>query len=166
MTSCKLRAATAADLPAITAIYNEAVRNTTATFDTVEKTVEDRRAWLDTHDSRYPVIVAELGGTIAGWGSLSRWSDRAAYDGTCENSVYVDASSRGKQIGAALLRELLAIARLQGLHTVIARIADGNPASLRLHERAGFARIGTMRQVGRKFGKLIDVHMYQFIIGS
>jgi len=166
MTTTRIRMATEADLPAITAIYNEAVRTTTATFDTVEKTTDDRRAWLAGHDGRHPVIVAQLDGAVVGWGSLSRWSDRAAYDGTCENSVYVDASSRGKGVGQALLQELVAIARAEGLHTVIARIADGNPASLRLHERAGFAHIGTMRQVGRKFGKLIDVHMYQLIIGS
>lgn len=159
-----MRPATQADLPAITAIYNDAIRTTTATFDTEEKTLEDRRAWLATRDTRHPVIVAQLGGEVVGWGSLSAWSDRCAYAGTCENSVYVAATARGNGVGKALLAELVNIARKAGMHTIIARVAAGNPASERLHEAAGFVRIGVMREVGRKFGKLIDVAMYQLML--
>jgi phosphinothricin acetyltransferase len=162
----KIRPATEADVPAITVIYNEAVRGTTATFDTEDKSIEDRRAWLAAHSGRYPVIVAELEGRVRGWACLSAWSDRAAYSATCENSVYVAENSRGSGIGRALLSELISLARGLEIHTIIARIASGNPASERLHEVAGFAQIGTMREVGRKFGRLIDVHVYQLMLGQ
>lgn len=156
-----LRPATQADLAAITAIYNEAIRNTTATFDTEEKSLDDRRVWLAGHGPRHPVIVAEQAGAVAGWGCLSPWSDRRAYADTCENSVYVGVSSRGRGVGAALLAELLRLARQNGMHTVIARIADGNPASEKLHRSAGFERVGVMREVGRKFGRRIGVQIWQ-----
>jgi phosphinothricin acetyltransferase len=110
------------------------------------------------------VIVAELEGRVRGWASLSAWSERAAYDATCENSVYVAENSRGSGIGRALLSELVSLARGLEMHTIIARIAAGNPASERLHEVAGFAHVGTMREVGRKFGRLIDVHIYQLVL--
>lgn len=164
MTQLALRTATEADLAAITAIYNDAIRNTTATFDTEEKTIENRRAWLAAHDDKHPVIVAVLNGAVVGWGSLSAWSDRRAYAATCENSVYVAANARGRGVGKALLAELIGRARQAGMHTIIARVAAGNPASDRLHEAAGFARIGVMREVGRKFGRLIDVHMFQLML--
>lgn len=158
------RRATSLDLPAIAAIYNDAIRTTTATFDTEEKTLDDRRAWLATHDAKHPVIVAQVGSEVVGWGSLSAWSDRCAYAATCENSVYVAAAARGKGVGKALLAELVNIARKAGMHTIIARVAAGNPASERLHEGAGFVRIGVMREVGRKFGRLLDVTMYQLML--
>jgi L-amino acid N-acyltransferase len=160
----RIRAATEADIPAITVIYNEAVRNSTATFDTEDKSIDDRRAWFAAHGPRHPVIVAELQDRVAGWARLSAWSDRRAYEGTCENSVYVAESARGKGAGRALLAELIKLARTQEFHTIIARIADGNPVSERLHTSAGFMKAGTMREVGRKFGKLIDVHVYQLML--
>ncbi|MBX3475804.1 MAG: N-acetyltransferase [Planctomycetes bacterium] len=159
-----VRPATEADLAAIAAIYNDAIRTTTATFDTEEKTLEDRRQWLASHDAKHPVIVAQMGDEVAGWGCLSAWSDRCAYAGTCENSVYVATSARGKGVGKALLAELVNLARQAGMHTMIARVAAGNPASERLHKGAGFVRIGVMREVGRKFGRLLDVTMYQLML--
>lgn len=164
MTQLALRTANDTDVGAIAAIYNDAIRSTTATFDTEEKSVENRRQWLAGHNDKHPVIVAVENGAVVGWGSLSPWSDRCAYDATCENSVYVAANARGKGAGRALLAELIRRARQQGMHTILARVADGNPASERLHEGAGFQRIGTMREVGRKFGRLIDVHMYQLML--
>ena len=72
----EIRRATGADLPAITEIYNDAIQKTVATFDTETKTVEDRRAWLEHHGTKYPVLVAVEDGVIKGWASLSPWSDR------------------------------------------------------------------------------------------
>jgi L-amino acid N-acyltransferase len=162
----RIRAATEGDVPAITVIYNEAVRNSTATFDTDVKSIDDRRAWFAAHGPRHPLIVAELQGRVAGWACLTAWSERRAYDGTCENSVYIAETARGRGAGRALLAELIKLAREHEFHTIIARIADGNPVSERLHAAAGFTKVGTLREVGRKFGKLIDVHVYQLVLSA
>lgn len=156
-----LREARLGDLPAVTAIYNEAVVNTTATFDTEPRTECEQRPWFALHGGAHPLIVALRGEEIVGWASLSRWSERRAHDGTAEDSVYVRPDARGLGIGTGLLGALLEAGRTAGLHTVLARIAEGNPASIRLHEGAGFQRVGVMREVGRKFGRLLDVTLMQ-----
>jgi phosphinothricin acetyltransferase len=157
------RAAVPSDARAIAEIYNEAVRTTTATFDTVERTQADRLAWLQSHDERHPILVAQRNGKVVGWASLSQWSDRQAYADTAETSFYVKEEFRGRGIGRRLKEELLKAGRQAGLHTVIARVSQGNEISIHLNESCGFRHIGVMREVGRKFGKLLDVHLMQYI---
>ncbi len=159
----EIRRATITDLPAITEIYNDAILKTVATFDTETKTVEDRKAWLEHHGAKYPVLVAVEDGIIKGWASLTPWSDRCAYSGTVENSVYVKADCRGNGIGKKLLEVLLDEGQKAGFHTVIARIAETNDISIHLHELFGFKVIGVMEEVGVKFDKLLDVYMMQKI---
>jgi phosphinothricin acetyltransferase len=156
-----IRRATTADLPEITAIYNDSILNTTATFDTEPKSLEERASWLAAHGDRYPVLVAESGGEVVGWASLSPWSDRRAYDGTAETTFYVAASHRGCGIGRALKAAIIDEARHLGFHSLIARVAEGSDASLHLNERFGFRRVGTLKEVGQKFGRLLDVHILQ-----
>jgi phosphinothricin acetyltransferase len=173
------------DALAVAAIYDDAVRTTTATFDTEPKTVADRAAWLEAHDERFSAFIAEdpawLGGVeacgedavpptassagaVLGWASLSRWSERAAYDGTGETSFYVRPDARGRRVGSLLMDALLAHARSAGFHVLLARIVAGNEASERLHERAGFVRVGVMREVGRKFGRWLDVGLWELML--
>jgi len=162
-----LRLATAADLGGIFAIYDHEVLHGTATFDTQPKTLAQRQEWLAQHDpERYPVVVAEVGGAIVGWGSISRWSDRCAYARTAEDSVYVADRWRGRGIGRMILTELLARAEAAGIRVVVARIVEGNPASIRLHEAHGFERIGVMRGVGEKFGRVLDVVLMDRRLGA
>lgn len=159
-----LRAAQPGDLSAITRIYNDAVLNTTATFDTQPKTDAEQLRWFNQHrQARHPIVVAECVGEILGWASLSRYSDRCAYSDTAEVSVYVAARVRGQGIGRKLLALALETGRQAGLHSAIARIVEGNVASVRLHESLGFSHVGTMREVGRKFGRLLDVQIMQLI---
>lgn len=159
----KFRAAKLDDLHGITETYNEAIETTVATFDTEPKTLDERRKWFENHSPKHPVFVAELDGFVAGWASLSRWSDRIAYADTAEISLYVKEMFRGKGIGKKLLMSIIEEGKKVGLHTVIARIAHGNGASVHLHKLAGFEPIGVMREVGYKFGKRIDVHLMQKI---
>jgi L-amino acid N-acyltransferase YncA len=159
----QIRGASESDLPAITEIYNDAIRNSTGTFDTEPRSLADRANWFQAHDSRHPVFVAESEGRVVGWASLSAWSSRRAYDDTGEVSTYVDESFRGRGVGRALLAETLAGARQLGYHTILARIAEGNVASLRLHTGAGFTSVGVMREVGTKFGRRLDVHLLQWM---
>ena len=122
----QIRPAQPADVPLITEIYNEAIVNTTATFDTEIKTEEDRMIWLEAHDEMHPVLVAELNGNVIGWASLSRWSERAAYDTTAEVSLYVHKDFRNQGIGKKLLEVLTLEGQKAGLHTLLARITEGN----------------------------------------
>lgn len=148
---------------AITEIYNEAILNTTATFDTQPKTVSEQSEWFEDHDTKHPLLVAEQAEQIVGWASLSRWSGRCAYSGTAEISLYVKEERQGKGIGRKLLKALVHEGGKAGLHTVIARISEGNEASLHLFESEGFEQVGAMLEVGRKFGKLLDVYIMQKI---
>jgi L-amino acid N-acyltransferase YncA len=161
-----IRRAAIKDLAAITDIYNEAILKTTATFDTNPKTVEEQKPWFESHDSRYPILVAEKDGSVVAWASLSKWSDRCAYSDTAEISVYVKEEHRGKGIGKKLMHKILDQGQKKGLHTVIARISELNESSIHLHEAFGFEHVGTMKEVGRKFGKLLDVHLMQKIYES
>lgn len=150
-------------LPAITRIYNEAILKTVATFDTKPKTLEEQKTWFAGHGHKYPVLVAGQDGLVVGWASLTRWSDRCAYSDTAEVSLYVKEEHQGKGIGRKLLEAIMAEGQKSGLHTVIARIAEGGEVSIHLHRSVGFEHIGTLREVGRKFGRLLNVHLMQRI---
>ena len=158
-----IRRAELADLPAITAIYNEAIRNTVSTMDTIEKSVAERRAWFDIHTGPHPILVAEQDGVVAGWASLSEWSNRPAYSLTAEGSVFIHADYRSKGIGKLLLTELLEAGKAAGLHLIIARIATVNETSLRMCLGLGFTDVGVMKESGFKFGKYIDISVLQYL---
>lgn len=159
-----IRPALVTDLPAITLIYNEAIANTTATFDTEPKTYEERKVWFSDHDEKHPVIVAVELDEIVGFASLSRWSTRSAYDGTSELSVYVHHQHRGRGLGKKLMEVIIAEGKNAGLHTLISRITTDNKNSIHIHELYGFTNIGTMKEVGNKFGRLLDVALMQKIL--
>ncbi len=156
-----VRPATEDDLPAILDIYNDAILNTTATFDTEPQTLEEKRQWLCETSYPYVVLVAERGGQIVGWASLRRFRPKTAYRYTGENSVYVRRDCHAEGIGTALMRTLLEEAAENGFHTIIAGIAGDNPASVQLHRRFGFEVVGVEREVGYKFERWIDVTWMQ-----
>jgi L-amino acid N-acyltransferase YncA len=158
-----IRQATLQDLQAITEIYNEAILKTTATFDTEPKTPEEQKGWYQNHGNKYPILVVEQDNVVAGWASLSKWSDRCAYSDTAEISLYVKEENQGKGIGRTLIETVVREGQKAGLHTLIARIADSNEVSIHLAESVGFKHIGIMKEVGRKFGRLLDVHLMQKI---
>jgi len=159
----EIRSATADDIPFITEVYNDAIINTTATFDTEVKSIEDRMLWFNNHDGNHPIIVAENDGVLSGWASLTAWSDRCAYNGTAEVSVYVHKEHRGRGIGKALLEILILKGESKGLHYLLSRIASGNEASIHLHTIFGFRHIGIMKEVGFKFGNYVDVHLMELL---
>lgn len=150
-------------LEAITDIYNEAVLTTTATFDSEPISLDEQRLWFAEHNDKFPIYVAEKSEKVIGWASLSKWSGRCAYSDTAEISVYIKDGFRGKGIGTLLINKILDEGKKAGIHTVLARIADGSNASIKIHKNAGFEYVGVMREVGRKFGKLLDVHLLQLV---
>lgn len=155
--------ATLDQLEAITDIYNEAILTSTATFDTEPVNLNEQRLWFNEHNDKFPIYVAEIDGKVVGWASLSRWSGRCAYENTAEISIYIKSEHRGKHIGTKLMDRILNEGEKGGLHTVLARVAEGSDVSIRLHEKAGFEYIGIMKEVGKKFGKILDVHLLQII---
>jgi L-amino acid N-acyltransferase len=160
-----VRLARAGDAEAIRAIYNAEVTGSTVTFDMVPRTLDEQRAWLASHDGAHPAIVATgAGGRVVGFGSLSPYRPRPAYRTTVEDSVYVDSDLRGLGVGRLLLGELVSLAQLHGFHAVMARIMGGHETSIRLHQACGFELVGIEREVGRKFGKWLDVALMQRLI--
>ena len=160
----RVRSADISDAEAIAAIYNPEVLETTATFDLEPRTVDQQRAWLQERSGAHLVLVADLDDEVVGFASLSPFRSRPAYSTTVESSVYVHRDHRGKRIAATLMEELLESARSHGFHSVIARIADSQEASLVLHERMGFELVGVEREVGRKFGRWLDVSVMQRLL--
>lgn len=161
-----IRLAIANDAAAIACIYNEAIRTTTATFDIEPKSDEDRVRWLAAHDERHPVFVAEVDGQVAGWAALTQWSDRPAYNQTAETTCYVAEPFRGRGIGRALKGKLIEEARRLGFHTLLSRAANESVASIHINETLGFQHIGTMKEVGFKFGRRLDVHTLQLMLND
>ncbi|MFZ7113746.1 MAG: GNAT family N-acetyltransferase [Bacteroidota bacterium] len=159
----QIRKAGKNDLQEILDIYNEAVLNTTATFDTTPRTFEKQMEWFENHKANHPVFVAEENNTIVGWASLSPYSDRCAYETTVEVSVYIHAGHRGKKIGSQLLEVITLEGQKVKNHTVISRITSDNLSSIHIHEKIGYRHVGTLKEVGIKFGKLLDVEIMQYL---
>jgi L-amino acid N-acyltransferase len=124
------------------------------------------KTWFKKHDQKHPLIVAELNGLVIGWASLSEWSDRCAYSETAEISLYVKKEYQGIGIGRNLLQKIMQEGQKTGLHTVVARIAEGNERSIDLFKSERFENIGVMKEVGKKFGKRLDVYLMQKIYDS
>lgn len=163
--STTVRTATDGDAEAIRAIYNPEVLESTVTFDLVPRTAEDQLAWQHERSGAHAVLVAvDDAGEVVGYGSLSPYKPRAAYATTVEDSVYVRRDQQGRGVGGALLGELLHVATAHGFHAVMARIVGGHDASIALHAKAGFEVVGTEREVGRKFGRWLDVVVMQKLL--
>lgn len=160
-----IRKAVEEDIEQIMDIYNEAVLHTTATFDTEEKNIRDRQNWFYEHRGRYGLLVAVEGSRVLGYAALSPYRDRGAYEGTCELSVYVRREERDRGIGKALLERIVAYGRKQSdLCNILSFITAENGGSIHIHKKAGFAYCGTIRQAGRKFGRNLDVDIYQMLV--
>lgn len=151
------------DAEAMRAIYNVEIAGV-ATFDLVERTLEDQQRWLGAHSGAHPAVVAVDDDVVVGFGSLSPFRDRPAYATTVEDSVYVDRHWQGRGVGKALLDELLQLGSDHGFHSVIARIVGDNEPSIRLHRSCGFDLVGVEREVGRKLGRWLDVVEMQVLL--
>jgi L-amino acid N-acyltransferase YncA len=150
------------DAEATRAIYNLEVLETTVTFDLVPRTLAAQQLWIDQHAGGHPAIVAvDDDETVLGFASLSPFKSRPAYAPTVEDSVYVHRDSRGRGVGELLLREIISLGADHGFHSVVARIVGGHDASIALHRACGFEQVGVEKEVGRKFGRWLDVILMQ-----
>ncbi len=154
------------DLPRLLSIYNYEVLHGTATLDLHAKTAKDWNVWYATHRlGNHFSLTAEADGIAIGYATLSGYREKEAYKTTAELSIYVAADQRQKGVASALLAEIIRIARQRGdLHTIVSVITSGNDASIALHKKFGFTYCGTVREVGTKFGRMLDIHNYQLIL--
>jgi L-amino acid N-acyltransferase YncA len=158
----QIRTAIFSDLDAVSAIYNREVERATSTFDTEPRRGQGATDWFESHASdAYPILVAEENGEIVGWASLTPWSPRGAYARTVEGSLFVRDGHRGRGVGKALTCALIEHARRAGHGVLIARAETGNEPSRSLLLDSGFQSIGVMHRVGEKFGRLLDVELFE-----
>ena len=162
----EIRAATLDDAEALRSIYNHWVATSTFTFDMVPRDLEEQRRWMTERSGAHAVLVACDGDVVLGFGSLSPYRNRPAYATTVEDSVYVHPDHHRRGVGRALVAELVVVARRHGFHAIISRIVGGHRASIELHRSVGFEVVGTEREVGRKFGRWLDVVVLQLLVGG
>ncbi len=161
----RVRPATEADLPAILAIYNEVIANTTAAYVFEPHTLEMRQQWFaELKAGGWPVIVVESEGTIVGFGCIGVFRSKPGYKYTGEHTVHVHAEHRGKGIGRVLLSALIEEAKHMELRTLIGGIDSANAASIAFHASFGFVECARIKDVAYKFGRWLDLVFMQLIL--
>jgi len=168
MSDISIRAASPADIPAITQIYAHAVRHGTASFELEPPDEAEMAARLQTLlKGRYPYLVAESGGTVVGYAYAGPYRARPAYRFSVENSVYVAPQAHRRGIGRLLLDRLISECEARGYRLMIAVIGDSAQApSIALHRAAGFKLVGALEGVGYKFDRWLDTVLMQRSLGK
>jgi phosphinothricin acetyltransferase len=161
----EIRSARLADLPGITAIYNDVLATSTAIYADTPSTLDARREWMESRQKAgYPVLVADEGGDVQGFASFGDFRSWPGYRYSVEHTVHVRADRRRAGIGSALVVALFEPARALHKHAMIGGIDAENAASIRMHERLGFERVAHLPEVGRKFGRWLDLVLVQRLL--
>jgi phosphinothricin acetyltransferase len=158
----EIRKATKEDASAIQRIYNHYIRTTVITFEEEEVSVEEMAGRINRYD--LPWFVAILQGQVIGYAYAGQWKPRSAYKFTVETSIYLDASVHQRGVGFTLYKHLINTLKRSDVHAVLGGIAQPNEASVRLHEKLGFEKVGQLKQVGRKLGRWVDVGYWQLVL--
>lgn len=161
-----VRRGTGDDLAAIAAIYNHAIEHTTATFDVERVTLAERRVWFAQFDEVHPLFVCESDGAVVGYAYYLPFRQKAAYALTKECTVYVAPDAHRRGVGTALYTAVVAHARAHGIHALVGVLGQDNPASTTLHRKFGFVEVGHLREVGHKFGRFVDTHYFELVLGE
>jgi len=163
--SVSVRPAMASDAEAIARIYNYYIENTVITFEeepVSPGTMATRLA--DVQSANLPWLVAELQGAVVGYAYASKWKVRSAYRYSVETTIYLENGCERRGVGTRLYIELLKLLRTRGVHVAIGGAALPNEASVALHEKLGFERVATFRQVGFKHDRWVDVAYWQIVL--
>jgi phosphinothricin acetyltransferase len=163
MDEIHVRGSTSDDLQALTEIYNHYVKTSPATFDLEPVSLEARREWMSRYADagRHRLLVATVGGAIAGYATSGKLRERPGYLTSVETAVYVHPDRQSRGIGARLYAALFTSLASEDVHRAYAAIVLPNPASIALHARFGFAPAGLFREAGRKFGRYWDVQWFE-----
>ena len=145
-------------------IYNDAIKNTTATFDIVEKTHEEMLDWYQHFNKTYPLFVSIENSGVTGYCSLKQFKEKDAYKQTVELSVYIHPNHRKKGLAKALMNHAISYAKTQNHQTIISCITSGNEVSEHLHSSLGFEKVGHFKKVGMKFNEWLDISYYQLML--
>jgi phosphinothricin acetyltransferase len=159
-----IRAAATDDARAICEIYNRYVRDTFVTFEETPVDGDEMARRIVDVGSRFPWLVYDADGAVAGYAYATNWKVRSAYRFSVETTVYVAPPHQRRGIGVALYRALIAELRARGFHSAIGGIALPNSASVALHEKLGFKKIAQFEEIGRKHDRWIDVGYWQLIL--
>jgi L-amino acid N-acyltransferase len=153
---------------AILEIFNDAILHSTALYDYQPRTLQNMVAWFDAKRAGdFPVIgIEDSEGVLVGFGSYGTFRAWPAYKYTVEHSVYVHKDHRGRGLGRTVMLELIAAARGNDVHAMIGGIDASNAGSIALHEQLGFKHVGTLAQVGFKFGGWLDLAFYQLLLDT
>ncbi|GJL91095.1 GNAT family N-acetyltransferase [Hyphococcus sp.] len=163
MSGVNIRLAGPDDSAGINDVYNPFICDTAATFETVEHSETDRRAWFAARAGhpRHPVLVAERDGAILGFASASAFDPRGAYETSVKTSVFLAPAAQGQGLGFRLYSALFGALAGADVHRAYGLVAAPNPASAALHLRLGFSHVSTLSEVGRKFGRFHDVMWFE-----
>ncbi len=161
-----IRKAKIEDLQQLLDIYNYEVVNGTATLDLNPKSIKEWEQWFYAHNvGNHPLFVAEIDGKVAGYTSFSSFREKEAYKSTVELSVYISLDFRRQGVATELMRYILDEAKKSDdIHTIVSVITDGNDASQKLHQKFGFEFCGTIKEVGTKFGKYVNINNYSISV--
>ena len=159
-----VRLATISDASQVAEIYNHFVEKTIVTFEETPLTIQEVEKWIEETTSKLPWFVFEEDGELLGYAHASSWKSRCAYRNSVETTVYLRPTAFGKGIGTILYNSLLTELKQRGFHAAIGGIALPNEASIALHEKFGFEKIGHFKEVGNKFNQWIDVGYWQLLI--
>lgn len=157
------REGTIDDLPSILSIENQEIVNGVALFDVDTKTIDEKVMWFEQFKERNTLIVVDVDGEIAGYAYVLPYHQKLAYQYTAQLSIYIDPTYQGKGIGKELMKRSLLKAEEEGYKTVLSLITSENEKSIKLHEKYGFELVGTMKKVGFKFNRWLDVSIFQWL---
>ncbi len=162
-----IRPATENDLEAILEIYNHAIVNTTSVYSYKPHTIEMRKKWFaEKQLAKHPVFVAMVGEKVIGFVTYGPFRIWPAYKYSVEHSVYVHPDFRQRGIAKKLLEIIIATARQNDVHAIIAGIDADNAVSIHLHKQLHFAEVGRFKQVGYKFGKCLDLALMELVLDT
>lgn len=154
-----------ADLPYILEIVNYEIEHSAAIYDYRARTLEEQWEWYEYKvNNQFPLLVAVEGNTVTGFGTYGPFREKVGYRRTVEHSIYIHRKYRGLGVGSILMKELIARARTEKYHTMIAGIDSSNKASIDFHRKFGFYEVGKFREVGYKFGRWLDVVFMQLML--
>lgn len=160
-----IRQARQSDLQSILSIYNHAILNTTTVYTYEPVTIEERETWFHTKlEQAEPIFVYLKDGQVVGFATYGAFRNWPAYQYTVEHSIYVDPETRNEGVASQLLVKLIEEIKNRNYKTIVAGIDASNTASIKLHEKYGFELCGTIKSVGYKFDRWLDLAFYQLIL--